>query len=163
MQKELLDWYKRNHRKLPWREVNDPYKIWLSEIMLQQTQVVTVIPYFEKFIKQFPSISQLANSELDTVLNLWAGLGYYSRARNLKAAAEYVVSEYDGQLPDTAEGLLELKGVGRYTAGAISSIAFDREGESLETAIRSAIADVTAAGFAVQRVEIDLEAFQAVN
>jgi A/G-specific adenine glycosylase len=123
----LLRWYDANRRDLPWRRTDDPYAIWISEAMLQQTRVETVIPYWERFLKAFPDVASLARADLDDIYAVWTGLGYYSRARNLKHAAETIVAEHAGQLPDTAEGLLELKGIGRYTAGAIASIAFDRE------------------------------------
>jgi len=123
----LLAWYDANRRDLPWRRTNDPYAIWISEAMLQQTRVETVIPYWQRFLDAFPDVESLARADLDDVYAVWTGLGYYSRARNLKHAAETVVREHDGQLPDTAEGLQELKGIGRYTAGAVASIAFDRE------------------------------------
>ncbi len=122
----LLDWYREHRRDLPWRRTRDPYAIWISEAMLQQTRVETVVPYYERFLKRFPDVQTLADADLDEVLGVWAGLGYYSRARNLKAAAERVSERLDGRLPDTAEGLSRLPGIGRYTAGAVASIAFDR-------------------------------------
>ncbi|MFP6656062.1 MAG: A/G-specific adenine glycosylase [Myxococcota bacterium] len=123
----LLRWYDANARNLPWRRSNDPYAIWISEAMLQQTRVETVIPYWQAFLTAFPDVESLARAELDEIYKIWTGLGYYSRARNLKHAAETIVAQYDGRLPETVDGLRELKGVGPYTAGAISSIAFDRE------------------------------------
>jgi len=111
---------------MPWRGTRDPYAIWISETMLQQTQVATVIPYYEKFLARFPTVGDLAAARLDEVLRLWAGLGYYARARNLHAAARRIVAEHDGRLPNTVEGLRELPGFGPYTAGAVASIAFDR-------------------------------------
>ncbi|MEZ4291869.1 MAG: A/G-specific adenine glycosylase [Myxococcota bacterium] len=123
----LLRWYDANRRDLPWRRTRDPYAIWISEAMLQQTRVETVIPYWERFLDRFPDIASLARAELDEVYAVWTGLGYYSRARNLKAAAESVVRDHGGRLPDDAESLRGLRGIGRYTAGAIASIAFDRE------------------------------------
>jgi len=123
----LLRWYDANRRDLPWRHSRDPYAIWLSEAMLQQTRVETVIPYWRRFLARYPDVASLAAAELDEVYALWTGLGYYSRARNLKAAAESIVAEHGGRLPDTAEGLARLPGIGRYTAGAVASIAFDRE------------------------------------
>lgn len=123
----LLRWYDAHRRDLPWRRTRDPYAIWISEAMLQQTRVETVIPYWERFLARFPDVEDLARAELDEVYALWTGLGYYSRARNLKAAAETIVAEHDGQLPASAEALRTLPGIGRYTAGAVASIAFDRE------------------------------------
>ena len=123
----LLKWYDANRRDLPWRRTSDPYAIWISEAMLQQTRVDTVIPYWERFLERFPDVKSLASADIDDVYAVWTGLGYYSRARNLKHAAETVVADHDGVLPNTAAGLQELKGIGRYTAGAVASIAFDRE------------------------------------
>lgn len=123
----LLRWYDTNGRDLPWRRTRDPYAIWISEAMLQQTRVDTVIPYWERFLEAFPDVTSLANADPDELHAIWTGLGYYSRARNLKAAAESIVADHEARLPDTAEALRELKGVGRYTAGAIASIAFGRE------------------------------------
>ena len=122
----LLAWYRESRRDLPWRRTEDPYAIWISEAMLQQTRVETVIPYWERFLERFPDVEALAVADADDVLGAWAGLGYYSRARNLQKAARVVVDEHGGSLPDTAESLRELPGIGRYTAGAVASIAFDR-------------------------------------
>ncbi len=122
---KILQWYHENKRDLPWRETTDPYKIWLSEIMLQQTRVAQGMPYYLKFIEHFPRVHDLANATEEKVLKLWQGLGYYSRARNLHTTAKMVVSEYGGSFPNTYIELLNLKGVGDYTASAISSICFD--------------------------------------
>jgi len=122
----LLAWYRANKRDLPWRRSRDPYAVWISEAMLQQTRVETVIPYWERFLALFPDIPRLAAADPDAVLGAWAGLGYYSRARNLQRAAQRIVAEHAGRLPDTAEALRTLPGIGRYTAGAVASIAFDR-------------------------------------
>ena len=122
--RDLVLWYRRHHRKLPWRASHDPYRIWVSEIMLQQTRVETVRPYYARWLRAFPTIQALARASDDRVLKLWEGLGYYSRARNLHRAAQAIVREHNGHLPRTAEGLLNLPGIGRYTAGAIASIAF---------------------------------------
>ncbi len=126
----LLDWYDRHRRRLPWRplpgEAADPYKVWLSEIMLQQTGVKTVGPYFEKFVARWPDVDALARASLDDVLRTWAGLGYYSRARNLHACAVAVRRDHGGAFPDTEPGLRSLPGIGPYTAAAISAIAFGR-------------------------------------
>jgi A/G-specific adenine glycosylase len=120
----LLAWYQKNARDLPWRRTKDPYAIWLSEIMLQQTRVDQGTPYYERFITAFPGVHALARASEDRVLKLWEGLGYYSRARNLHRAAKNVANEYGGVFPKTAAELQTLPGVGRYTAGAIASIAF---------------------------------------
>ena len=122
----LLGWYRANRRDLPWRRTRHPWAVWVSEAMLQQTRVETVIPYYERFLRRFPDPASLARADLDDVLRLWAGLGYYSRARNLKAAAARVVECFGGSVPDSVEELQTLPGVGRYTAGAVASIAFDR-------------------------------------
>ena len=121
----LIAWYKKNKRDLPWRHTKDPYKIWLSEIMLQQTQVVQGLSYYLKFTETFPTIIDLANAPEDQVMRLWQGLGYYSRARNLHATAKIVAKDYKGKFPTTYSTIKELKGVGDYTAAAIASIAYD--------------------------------------
>ncbi|WOK06364.1 A/G-specific adenine glycosylase [Imperialibacter roseus] len=121
----LIRWYERHKRDLPWRETKDPYAIWLSEIILQQTRVAQGLPYFQKFIARFPAVGSLAQASQEEVLALWQGLGYYSRARNLHACAQMVASQYDGKFPNTYKELLQLKGVGAYTAAAIASFAFN--------------------------------------
>lgn len=121
---ELLNWYDNFHRDLPWRRTRDPYKIWLSEIILQQTRIDQGLAYYERFVSQFPDVLQLAAADEDTVLKLWQGLGYYSRARNMHQAARYIADELDGHFPDNYDDILNLKGVGPYTAAAISSIVF---------------------------------------
>lgn len=120
---QLTEWFERNRRALPWRESGDPWHIWLSEVMLQQTRVEQGLPYFQRFVEHFPTVQDFAAAELDDVLRLWEGLGYYSRCRNLHKAARLVVEERDGQLPVNYEEWLALPGVGPYTAAAISSIA----------------------------------------
>ncbi|WP_026908259.1 A/G-specific adenine glycosylase [Paucisalibacillus globulus] len=125
-QEKLLTWYYANKRDLPWRENQDPYKVWVSEIMLQQTKVDTVIPYFHNFIEKFPTVYALAAADEQDVLKAWEGLGYYSRARNLQHAVREVVEIYDGQVPDNPKELEGLKGIGSYTKGAILSIAFNQ-------------------------------------
>lgn len=126
MSKELLNWYDEVKRDLPWRVDTDPYKVWLSEIMLQQTQVVTVISYFKRFIEKYPDVIALANADESDVFKLWEGLGYYSRAKNLLRCAKKVVDDYDGKFPSSAEALETLPGIGPYTAGAIASISFNQ-------------------------------------
>lgn len=125
-QEDLISWYESNKRDLPWRQTNDPYLIWISEIMLQQTQVDTVIPYFEKFKHTYPTPKDLANADEQSVLKNWEGLGYYSRARNLHTAVKEVVNKYDGVVPTDLDKLGSLKGIGPYTRGAIASIAFNK-------------------------------------
>jgi len=127
IQTKLLQWFKKNKRDLPWRKTKDPYAIWVSEIMLQQTQVATVIPYYEKFLKTFPTVRSLAGANLSKVLKVWEGLGYYSRARNLHQAAKIIVNHSNGKIPDKLKDLLNLPGIGRYTAGAILSIAYNKK------------------------------------
>jgi A/G-specific adenine glycosylase len=122
----LLAWYRAHRRDLPWRRTRDPYAIWISESMLQQTRVETVIPYYQRFLARFPDVAALAGAEVGDVTALWAGLGYYSRARNLHRAARIVMERHAGQLPGDVDALRELPGVGRYTAGALASIAFDK-------------------------------------
>jgi A/G-specific adenine glycosylase len=122
----LTSWYNKNSRKLPWRASKNPYHIWVSEMMLQQTQVNTVIPYFHRFLEKFPDIQALAASDLQAVLKLWEGLGYYSRARNFHKAARIVAVDYSGKIPDDRDRFLALPGVGDYIVAAVLSIAFDR-------------------------------------
>ena len=123
--KILRDWYRKNGRKLPWRDSIDAYKIWLSEIILQQTRVDQGLPYFLKFIEAFPTVESLANAPIDKILRLWQGLGYYSRARNLHIAAKQVVQDFNGRFPSDFSELKKLKGVGEYTAAAIASFAYN--------------------------------------
>ena len=122
---KLLAWYDKNKRDLPWRRSKNPYHIWVSEIMLQQTRVDTVIPYYERFLDWFPTVESLANAPEDRLLKAWEGLGYYSRVRNMQTVAQQIMSEFEGKFPSTYEGISSLKGIGPYTAGAISSIAFN--------------------------------------
>lgn len=120
----LVLWYRENKRPLPWRNTRDPYAIWVSEVMLQQTQVATVIDYYGRWLERFPTLRALAAAGEDDVLHAWQGLGYYSRARRLRQGAAYLVSRYPGRLPETPQAWLDVPGVGRYTAGAVTSIAF---------------------------------------
>lgn len=126
-QEDILAWYDRHKRDLPWRQTKDPYKIWVSEIMLQQTQVATVIPYYERFISRLPDVEALAEVPEDELLKLWEGLGYYSRVRNMQAAARQIMEEWEGVFPNNRKDLEKLKGIGPYTAGAVSSIAFGEQ------------------------------------
>jgi len=132
IQRQLLGWYTVYQRDLPWRRTNDPYAIWISEVMLQQTQVNTVKPYYHRFLKQFPTVEKLAQGRLQTVLKLWEGLGYYSRARNLHKGAKDVVNRFNGQLPADLDALQTIKGIGPYTSGAIGSIAFGLDAPVLD-------------------------------
>ncbi len=128
----VLKWYDKHGRKLPWRNSADPYRVWLSEIMLQQTTVAAVVPYFERFIARFPDVQSLATEDVDDVLRLWEGLGYYSRARNLHKAAGVIVNEHGGKFPSDVAVLQTLPGIGRYTAAAIASFAFNRPAAIVE-------------------------------
>ncbi|MEW5987364.1 MAG: A/G-specific adenine glycosylase [Chloroflexota bacterium] len=128
----LLEWWDAGHADWPWRNTRDPYAIWVAEVMLQQTQIATVLPYYERWLARFSTVEELAAADLAEVLKLWEGLGYYGRARHLHAAAQTIVRDYDGRLPNTVEELLKLKGIGRYTAGAIASMAFDRPAAVLD-------------------------------
>jgi A/G-specific adenine glycosylase len=132
IQLNLLQWYKKNRRDLPWRRTTDPYAIWVSEIMLQQTQVATVIPYYQRFLKSFPTVRHLARADLSTVLKVWEGLGYYLRARNLHRASQVVLNGFHGNIPNNLKDLLSLPGIGRSTAGAILSFAFQKEAPILD-------------------------------
>jgi A/G-specific adenine glycosylase len=137
---KLLRWYQMNARELPWRGHPDPYAVWVSEIMLQQTRVETVIPYYDRWMERFPSILVLAEASQQEVLATWEGLGYYSRARNLHRAAQAVMNEYNGILPRDVAALRKLPGIGRYTAGAIASIAFGQDEPALDGNIRRVFA-----------------------
>ena len=140
----LLAWYDRHRRRLPWRarpgERPDPYRVWLSEIMLQQTTVATVGPYFARFLDRWPRVEALAAAKLDAVLHAWQGLGYYARARNLHACAKTVVAGHGGRFPDTEEGLRALPGIGAYTAAAVAAIAFDRKATPVDGNIERVVA-----------------------
>jgi A/G-specific adenine glycosylase len=138
----LLAWFDCHKRPMPWRETTDPYAIWISETMLQQTQVATVIPYYHRFLEKFPTLAALAGAELSEVLALWAGLGYYRRAKNLHAAAREVVERFSGVLPQTVEELMTLPGIGRYTAGAVASIAFQKKAPVLDGNVSRVLARI---------------------
>lgn len=121
----IVAWYKENHRKLPWRETNDPYKIWLSEVILQQTRVAQGLAYYLRFVETYPTVNELANADEEAILRLWQGLGYYSRARNMHKTAQFIHNELNGSFPCSYKDLIKLKGVGPYTAAAIASLAFN--------------------------------------
>ena len=123
--KKLVDWYKVNKRDLPWRDISSAYRIWISEIILQQTKVSQGLPYYLKFIDTFPKVDDLANANLDNVMKIWQGLGYYSRARNMHATAKIIVNDYNGEFPNDYTQILALPGIGPYTAAAILSFAFN--------------------------------------
>jgi A/G-specific adenine glycosylase len=147
IQTKLLQWYEKNGRDLPWRKTRDPYAIWISEIMLQQTQVATVIPYYRRFLKSFPTVHHLAKSDLSKVLKIWEGLGYYSRARNLHRASKIILNHFKGKIPETLRDLLGLPGIGKYTAGAILSIAYNKEAPILDGNVKRVLSRL----FAVSR------------
>ena len=142
----LLEWYGKNARKLPWRDEPAPYRVWVSEIMLQQTRVEAVKPYFERFVRELPDVRALAEVPEERLLKLWEGLGYYSRARNLQKAAKLVLSQYGGRLPQEVEELRTLPGVGEYTAGAVASIGFGRPEPAVDGNVLRVLARLTADG-----------------
>jgi A/G-specific adenine glycosylase len=139
---KLLRWFKENGRDLPWRHTRDPYLIWVSEIMLQQTRVETVIPYYERWVDRFPTLSELAKADLEEVLRLWEGLGYYRRAHNLHRTAKLILQEHGGHFPDQAGELEKLPGLGSYTAAALAALAFDQAEIALDGNLRRVIARV---------------------
>ena len=146
--RHLLAWFSHHARDLPWRRGGTgqparlPYHAWVAEVMLQQTQVDTVTSYYERFLARFPTVEALADAELEEVLKVWEGLGYYARARNLHAAARQIVAEYNGQLPDTFDELLALPGIGRYSAGALASIVFGRDVPAVDGNVRRVLCRV---------------------
>ncbi|MGA9532519.1 MAG: hypothetical protein WBR18_07365, partial [Anaerolineales bacterium] len=133
---KLLGWYDQNARLLPWRQTDDPYAIWVAEVMLQQTRVETVIPYYQEWLKVFPDVHSLALADTDKVLQLWEGLGYYRRAHNLQRAAQIIVNDHEGRLPASVEALKQLPGIGSYTASAIGAIAFGVDTIALDGNLR---------------------------
>ena len=139
VRRKLITWYKHNRRNLPWRKTSDPYAIWVSETMLQQTQVKTVLPYYERFLSRFPTVEALARAPLDQVLHAWAGLGYYRRAENLKTAARQIVQEYGGNVPRDYHQLRALSGIGDYTASALLSIAFGKNFPAIDGNVRRVV------------------------
>jgi A/G-specific adenine glycosylase len=135
----ILDWYARHQRDLPWRRTQDPYRIWVSEVMLQQTQVDTVIPYYHRFLRRFPTVDALASASLHDMLKVWENMGYYARARNLHAAAQEIVTHWDGKVPNRRDDLIGLTGIGEYIAGAILSIAFDQRVPAIDSNVRRVV------------------------
>jgi A/G-specific adenine glycosylase len=138
-QENLLNWYSTEKRDLPWRWTKDPYKILVSEVMLQQTQVETVIPYYNRWMDQFDSVDKLASASLDKILNLWEGMGYYSRAKNLHRAAQEIVKKYQSRFPESFRDLIKLPGIGKYTAGAVASIAFNQAVPAVDANVKRVI------------------------
>ena len=149
IRKKLLDWYRKNGRSLPWRGAADPYRVWISEVMLQQTQVETVIPYYTRWMTRFPNLASLAAATEQDVLQVWEGLGYYSRARNILRCAKVLISEHAGQLPRDVRQLEALPGIGAYIAGAIASIAFGIKAPALDGNLKRVLARLTEFQFAV--------------
>jgi A/G-specific adenine glycosylase len=143
----ILAWYARHQRNLPWRKTRDPYHIWVSEVMLQQTQVETVIPYYQRFLSCFPTVQALASASLPKVLKVWENMGYYARARNLHRAAKEIVDRFQGAVPQTWDDLTALPGVGSYTAGAILSVAFDQPAAAVDANVRRVLSRL----FAIQK------------
>ncbi len=141
LRRSLLAWYRRSARDFPWRRTRDPYRIWLAEVLLQQTRAETAVPYYERLVRAFPTVERLAKANEDRVLKLWEGLGYYTRARNLLKAARIIVHENDGRFPRTAQAWQRLPGVGRYTAGAVASIAFDQRVPVLDGNVKRVLTD----------------------
>lgn len=166
LRRSLLEWYDRHRRTLPWRakagERPDPYCVWLSEIMLQQTTVKTVGPYFREFLARWPDVSALADASLDDVLHAWQGLGYYARARNLHRCAQVVRDDHRGHFPDTEEGLRALPGVGAYTAAAIAAIAFERKATVVDGNVERVTARLFAEGTPLPGAKVVLREFAAV-
>ncbi len=160
----LLAWYRRHARRLPWRlppgarERADPYRVWLSEVMLQQTTVAAVVPYFEAFLERWPTVEDLAAAPVEEVMAAWAGLGYYSRARNLKACAEAVVTRHGGAFPDTVEGLAALPGIGAYTSAAVAAIAFGRPATVIDGNVERVLARLLAVDVPPKEARPRLEA-----
>jgi A/G-specific adenine glycosylase len=144
LRRNLLTWYDHHRRHLPWRDEPDPYRVWVSEVMLQQTQVATVVPYYERFLRRFPTLAHLAAASVDDVLKVWEGLGYYARARNLHAAARQVVADHAGRLPESYTVLRRLSGFGDYTAGAVASIAFGERVPALDGNVKRVLARIFA-------------------
>ena len=140
--KLLRKWYEKERRDLPWRGISDPYKIWVSEIILQQTRINQGMEYYHSFLEKFPDVFSLARAEISEVLNIWQGLGYYSRARNMHHAARTIVNNYNGIFPENYESILQLKGVGQYTAGAIASIAFNESVPAIDGNVKRVISRV---------------------
>lgn len=162
----VLDWYDRHHRKLPWRSPPgtpppEPYRVWLSEVMLQQTTVPAVKPYFEKFLSLWPSVHDLANAPVEQVMEAWAGLGYYARARNLHKCAKAVSEQHGGQFPGSAAGLLDLPGIGPYTAAAIAAIAFDEPAAVLDGNIERVLARLFAVETPLPQARVELRRLAA--
>jgi A/G-specific adenine glycosylase len=155
LQKNLLAWYRTHKRKLPWRETKDPYSIWVSEIMLQQTRVDTAIPYYERFLKTFPTINELANASEHDVLKQWQGLGYYRRAKLIHKAAKEVSVRYNGKLPSTRTELQTLPGFGPYTSGAVASIAFNECAPAVDGNVKRVLSRIFATNDSIEPIALE--------
>ena len=159
--RSVLRWYRMHGRHdLPWQVKGDPYRVWVSEIMLQQTQVATVIPFYERFVRRFPDVGSLARAKIDTVLGYWTGLGYYARARNLHCAAQIILHEHGGVFPDQLESVMALPGIGRSTAGAILSLSRDQRHPILDGNVRRVLARYFAVSGDLSRREVEVELWQ---
>ncbi|MBN2327832.1 MAG: A/G-specific adenine glycosylase [Candidatus Omnitrophica bacterium] len=154
IRRSILAWFRKNKRDLPWRKTGDPYAVWLSEIMLQQTRVETVIPYYNRFLKAYPTVHHLAGANEDHVLKLWEGLGYYRRALNLHQTAKIVAKDYEGVFPGTVDELQALPGIGRYTAGAIASIAFGVRAPVLDGNVKRVLSRLYAVKERIDRSDV---------
>ncbi len=159
----LLAWYGAGHRQLPWRETKDPYKVWVSEIMLQQTRVETVIPYYQRFMERCPDVAALAACEDGELLKLWEGLGYYSRVRNLKKAAQVICASYGGKFPETYEAVRALPGIGDYTAGAITSIAFGQARAAVDGNVLRVVTRLTQDGSDIMENKVRRQVTEALE
>lgn len=159
----LLSWYEVQRRELPWRKDGNPYHIWLSEIMLQQTRVEAVKEYYYRFLNRLPSIQDLAGVEDDVLMKLWQGLGYYNRARNLKKAAQILVTEYQGEFPEKYEEILQLPGIGAYTAGAIASIAFGENVPAIDGNVYRIYTRLTADGRDITKGKVQREIYEQLK
>lgn len=159
----LLEWFAKNARVLPWRDIPTPYRVWISEIMLQQTRVEAVKPYFARFMKELPDVAALAQVPDEKLMKLWEGLGYYSRARNLKRAAQVIMEQHNGEVPSSYEKLLELPGIGSYTAGAVASIAFGESVPAVDGNVLRVFTRITACGDTVSDMAVKRRVEQAVH
>ncbi len=159
---EIAQWFEKNRKIYPWRLNRTPYSTWVSEVMLQQTRAEVVIPYFERWMRRFSTVSLLSQASLEEVISLWEGLGYYSRARNLLSGAKQVVEQFGGNLPNTFEPLLKIKGIGRYTAGAILSFGFNQRSAFVDGNIARVIARVTVFEECIIKSQRKIEALVAM-
>jgi A/G-specific adenine glycosylase len=153
--RQILAWYDRNHRELPWRRTRDPYRIWVSEIMLQQTQVETVIPFYHRFLARFPTLQDLADASLDEVLKFWENMGYYARARHMHESAKRILRCFDGEIPRTWKELISLPGIGVYTAGSVLSIAYGQRVPAVDGNVRRVLSRIFAIDVPIDSIETE--------